>query len=82
MSSSLSSSSMAILLVLVFAFVSGPFTAFSDTTTSFTPKDNILIDCGGKSSSALPDGRTFKTDKESSQFLQTKEDIQVSVQSA
>ncbi|KAJ0010050.1 hypothetical protein Pint_34756 [Pistacia integerrima] len=82
MSSSSSSSSMAILLVLVFAFVSSPFTAFSDTTTSFTPKDNILIDCGGKSSSALPDGRTFKTDKESSQFLQTKEDIQVSVQSA
>ncbi|XP_044509492.1 LOW QUALITY PROTEIN: probable receptor-like protein kinase At4g39110 [Mangifera indica] len=81
MLSSSSSSLMAFLLVLVIAFVFGPFTAFSDDT-NFSPKDNILIDCGGKSSSSLPDGRTFKTDKESSQFLETKEDIQVSVESA
>ncbi|XP_044489034.1 probable receptor-like protein kinase At4g39110 [Mangifera indica] len=77
----MSSSLMAILLVLVFAFFSCPFTAFS-ASSDFTPKDNFLIDCGGKSSSALPDGRTFKTDKESSQFLQAKEDIQVSDESA
>lgn len=85
-SSTSSSSSMAILLALLYALVSGPTIAFSQngppTAATFSPRDNFLIDCGGKSSNPLPDGRTFKSDKEALPFLQTKEDIQVSVPSA
>ncbi|XP_006423378.2 probable receptor-like protein kinase At4g39110 [Citrus clementina] len=77
---------MAILLALLYALVSGPTIAFSQngppTAATFSPRDNFLIDCGGKSSNPLPDGRTFKSDKEALPFLQTKEDIQVSVPSA
>ncbi|KAK3195423.1 hypothetical protein Dsin_026733 [Dipteronia sinensis] len=83
--SSMSSSSVAILLVFLFALSSGPFTAFSASSSNnaaFTPQDNILIDCGGKSSNTLPDGRVFKTDQESNQYLKTNKDVQVSDDSA
>ncbi|TXG64603.1 hypothetical protein EZV62_011597 [Acer yangbiense] len=82
----MSSSSMAILLVFLLALSSGPFTAFSASSSSnnaaFTPQDNILIDCGGKSSNTLPDGRVFKTDQESVKYLKTNKDVQVSDDSA
>ncbi|KAJ4716570.1 Receptor-like protein kinase [Melia azedarach] len=82
-----SSSPMAILLVVLYAFISFPTIAFSSfgaapAATSFSPKDNFLLDCGSKSTTALADGRIFKSDKQSTQFLQTKEDLQVSVPSA
>ncbi|XVF45337.1 hypothetical protein PTKIN_Ptkin02bG0197900 [Pterospermum kingtungense] len=79
-----SSSSMAILLVLVYAFIFSPATTFAapTSTASFTPSDNILIDCGANSAPTLPDGRVFKTDQQASEFLETKENIQVSAASA
>ncbi|KAK2665390.1 hypothetical protein Ddye_003964 [Dipteronia dyeriana] len=76
---------MAILLVFLFALSSCPITAFSASSSNnaaFTPQDNILIDSGGKSSNTLPDGRVFKTDQESKQYLKTNKDVQVSDDSA
>ncbi|KAJ9189691.1 hypothetical protein P3X46_000952 [Hevea brasiliensis] len=78
LSSSLSSSSMAILLALLYAF----FVAASAETTTFAPADQILISCGSKSLPAIPDGRVFKTDHEAESYLQTEENILVSVPSA
>lgn len=75
-------SSMAILLVLIFALVFAPFKALSQSTGKFSPKDNILIDCGGSSSNKGPDGREFKSDKDTSQYLKTNKDVQVSDDSA
>ncbi|KAL9820372.1 putative protein kinase RLK-Pelle-CrRLK1L-1 family [Arabidopsis thaliana] len=46
--------------------------------TGFKPADDILIDCGSKSSSKTPDGRVFKSDQETIQYIEAKEDIQVS----
>lgn len=78
-----SSSLMAILLVLLFLFAlfSNPPIAFAEVS-KFEPADQILISCGAKSLSAIPDGRVFKTDHEAQSFLQTKENILVSVASA
>ncbi|EEF49455.1 probable receptor-like protein kinase At2g21480 [Ricinus communis] len=78
LSSSLSSSWMAILLVLLYSFV---FASAADTS-SFAPADQILISCGSKSLSAIPDGRVFKTDHEAQSLLKTEEDILVSAPSA
>ncbi|XVE93686.1 hypothetical protein REPUB_Repub01dG0215500 [Reevesia pubescens] len=80
--SSSSSSSMAILLVLFFIFISCPTIFALQNTGSFTPIDNILIDCGANSPPTLPDGRVFKTDQQASEFLKTEEDDQVSLPSA
>ncbi|GMJ12743.1 PIRITHIOUS1, Buddhas Paper Seal 1 [Hibiscus trionum] len=75
-----SSSSMTILLVLFFhVFVSCPVSVVAAGVASFTPKDNILIDCGANSKPDVPDGRAFKTDQEASGYLKTKNDVQVSV---
>ncbi|GAV61549.1 Pkinase_Tyr domain-containing protein/Malectin_like domain-containing protein [Cephalotus follicularis] len=77
-----SSSSMAILLVLLYAFiVTNPTIAISSDST-YTPQDSILIACGAKSLSALPDGRIFKTDQQSLPNLKTKDNILISVPSA
>ncbi|OAY37303.1 probable receptor-like protein kinase At4g39110 [Manihot esculenta] len=78
LSSSLWSSSMAVLLALVYGFL----VVASAEPASFTPADQILISCGSKSLSAIPDGRVFKTDHEAQSFLQTDENILVSVPSA
>ncbi|KDP41754.1 hypothetical protein JCGZ_26772 [Jatropha curcas] len=83
LSSSLSSSSsMAILLVLIFLspFISSPDTAFAEVS-KFEPADEFLISCGSKSLSAIPDGRVFKTDHEAQSLLQTEENILVSASS-
>lgn len=72
---------MAILLVLLYFFISAPTIALSDSIP-FTPQDNILIACGAKSMSALPDGRIFKTDQQSLPNLQAKDNIQISDPSA
>ncbi|CAA7044785.1 unnamed protein product [Microthlaspi erraticum] len=47
-------------------------------TASFKPADDILIDCGGKSSAKTPEGRVFKSDSETVQYIEAKDDIQVS----
>ncbi|VVB08500.1 unnamed protein product [Arabis nemorensis] len=44
----------------------------------FKPADDILIDCGAKSSAKTPEGRVFKSDSETVQFIEAKDDIQVS----
>ncbi|CAH2044037.1 unnamed protein product [Thlaspi arvense] len=51
------------------------------STSSFTPADNYLIDCGSSGETKLPDGRNFKSDQQSVSFLQTEEDIKTSVDS-
>ncbi|OAY52481.1 probable receptor-like protein kinase At4g39110 [Manihot esculenta] len=79
LSSSLSSSSMAILLALIYVFF---VNVASAEVASFTPADQILISCGAKSLSAIPDGRVFKTDHEAQSFLKTDEDILVTTTSA
>ncbi|GLT42825.1 hypothetical protein SLA2020_168060 [Shorea laevis] len=74
------SSPMAIHLLLLLLASSSFISAAP--TPPFSPQDNILIDCGAKSPATLPDGRSFKTEEQSTQFLKTNKDIQVSVPSA
>ncbi|MED6204325.1 hypothetical protein PIB30_008142 [Stylosanthes scabra] len=45
--------------------------------SSFSPKDNFLIDCAAEKVASLPDGRQFKTDSESKSFLQASDDTKV-----
>ena len=73
----MSSSSMAILLVFLCFIFNCPNIAFATGPgASFIPKDNFLIDCGAnKEVGALPDGRVFKTDEQSKQYLDAKDDI-------
>ncbi|XP_010555277.1 PREDICTED: probable receptor-like protein kinase At4g39110 [Tarenaya hassleriana] len=69
------------LLLAFLLFLSGTTSAFAagDHHNAFKPTDQILIDCGSKSSSAkTPDGRVFKSDQEMVQYIEAKEDIQVS----
>ncbi|CAH2061597.1 unnamed protein product [Thlaspi arvense] len=47
-------------------------------TAGFKPADDILIDCGAKSSAKTPEGRVFKSDSETVQYIEAKDDIQVS----
>ncbi|GMY05730.1 putative receptor-like protein kinase [Fagus crenata] len=68
---------MAILLVLFYTF-SASTIAFS----AFVPADNFLIDCGADKAVTNIDGRIFKTEEESKQFLQAKDEIKVSVEKA
>ncbi|KAM7250901.1 hypothetical protein ACFE04_022784 [Oxalis oulophora] len=76
---------MAILLVffLVFLYTNPSIilAAPSPAVGPFVPKDNILVSCGSKSASPLPDGRTFKTDQQSLPNLKSTDDIQISVPS-
>lgn len=68
------SSLMATLLVILLAFSS-----LTIVSSSFTPKDNFLIDCGSENAATLPDGRQFKSDPQSSNFLQAKDEYKVKV---
>ncbi|KAI9173719.1 hypothetical protein LWI28_005354 [Acer negundo] len=54
---------------------------FSSLAATYSPPDNYLIDCGSPQKTLLDDGRTFKSDHDSSSFLATKEDIQTSIDS-
>lgn len=80
--SSLPSTPMAFLLVLLFSFISKPTTVYSAGSASFIPQDNFLIDCGATNAANSPDGRVFKTEPQSSQFLQAEDDFKVSIPSA
>ncbi|KAJ3669824.1 hypothetical protein LUZ60_010148 [Juncus effusus] len=44
----------------------------------FAPRDNYLISCGAPGSFQLDDGRTFKSDPETSSYLSTSTDIKIS----
>lgn len=71
----MSSIPMAFLLVFLFSGHIAAVIAVGPAA-SFIPKDNFLIDCGSnKDIGALPDGRIFKTDEQSKQFLDAKDDI-------
>ncbi|XP_022960279.1 probable receptor-like protein kinase At4g39110 [Cucurbita moschata] len=78
-----SSSLMAFLLVFLCFILYAPFApAFAlgpagpGSGASFIPKDNFLLDCGAtKELGALPDGRVFKTDDQSLQFLDAKDEM-------
>ncbi|TKY55067.1 receptor protein kinase [Spatholobus suberectus] len=49
--------------------------------SSFSPPVNYLIDCGSSHPTQLKDGRTFKSDRETTSLLSTAEDVQISVDS-
>ncbi|KAG8388710.1 hypothetical protein BUALT_Bualt02G0153700 [Buddleja alternifolia] len=51
------------------------------SSSSFTPSDNYLINCGSPDNAVLDDGRTFKSDPQSSSYLSTDEDILTSINS-
>ncbi|KAH8498250.1 hypothetical protein H0E87_017247 [Populus deltoides] len=69
---------MAILLVLLLPLLSWPSIVSAGGIT-FKPADEFLISCGARSLASVPDGRLFKTDHEAQGYLQTKQDILVSV---
>ncbi|XP_034681207.1 probable receptor-like protein kinase At4g39110 [Vitis riparia] len=79
-------SSMAastVLLGLFCVFFASTFTITSAAPAStYTPQDSYLIDCGGTTSSPLPDGRVFKTDQQAAPYISSEDDIQISVPSA
>ncbi|KAL7153257.1 hypothetical protein ABFS83_04G154500 [Erythranthe nasuta] len=52
-----------------------------DSSPSFTPTDNYLINCGSPENTVLDDGRTFKSDSQSASYLSTDEDILTSIPS-
>ncbi|XP_068634724.1 probable receptor-like protein kinase At5g61350 [Aristolochia californica] len=48
------------------------------TGEEFSPADTYLLDCGAPKSTSLEDGRTFRSDPQSSSFLSTSENVQAS----
>ncbi|KAH0929573.1 hypothetical protein HID58_015300 [Brassica napus] len=73
-----SSRSLMALLLTIILFLTGLASSSGGPTTAFKPADNILIDCGAKSSAKTPEGRVFKSDSETVQFIEAKDDIQIS----
>ncbi|PIN27006.1 Serine/threonine protein kinase [Handroanthus impetiginosus] len=53
--------------------------ASSSSSTSFTPPDNYLINCGSPEDTVLDGGRVFKSDPQSSSYLSTDEDVLTSI---
>lgn len=71
----------ALLHLAIFSLALFPSsTIVSAATVSFSPEDNILIDCGANSLVNLPDGRIFKADAASSGYLQANDNIQISTE--
>ncbi|CAL9763858.1 unnamed protein product [Musa acuminata subsp. burmannicoides] len=52
------------------------------SAAAFTLADNFLIDCGATSTAAMPDGREFKTDLQSTPFLAAHDEVRASVPAA
>ncbi|XP_028234122.1 probable receptor-like protein kinase At5g61350 [Glycine soja] len=63
--------------------ISSPFFLFTPAKcdSSFSPNVNYLIDCGSSHPTLLKDGRTFKSDRETTSLLSTTEDLQISLDS-
>lgn len=51
-------------------------------SSTFTPRDNFLINCGSTVTPNTTDGRVFKTDSQSNSLLSAKDAIRVSVPSS
>ncbi|KAF0902395.1 hypothetical protein E2562_016234 [Oryza meyeriana var. granulata] len=47
------------------------------TPSTFTPKDNFLIDCGGTAPVNTTDGKVYKTDAQSNNLLSAKDAVRV-----
>ncbi|PKA63901.1 putative receptor-like protein kinase [Apostasia shenzhenica] len=75
---------LSLFAALIFSIPGSPASAQTSPTTAFrfSPADNILINCGAASSPVMPDGRSFKTDAQSSPFLSAADQISASVPSA
>ncbi|KAK6261677.1 hypothetical protein QUC31_007493 [Theobroma cacao] len=58
-----------------------PSLIVSSSPAAYRPPDNYLIDCGSSSETKLDDGRTFKSDSQTSSYLSTSEDVQASIDS-
>ncbi|XWS37319.1 hypothetical protein CRYUN_Cryun19dG0032700 [Craigia yunnanensis] len=58
-----------------------PSPVVSSSPAAYWPPDNHLIDCGSSSETKLDDGRTFKSDSQTSSYLSTGEDVQASIDS-
>ncbi|XP_057791938.1 probable receptor-like protein kinase At5g61350 [Salvia miltiorrhiza] len=67
-----------ISLLLLLLFINADA---KSSSSSFTPADNYLINCGSPDPTLLDDARTFKSDPQSSSYLSTDEDILASVAS-
>ncbi|RYR49738.1 hypothetical protein Ahy_A07g036256 isoform A [Arachis hypogaea] len=67
---------MPTLLIIIVVLISN--SCATSALNNFTPKDNFLIDCGAEKVATLPDGRRFKSESESSSFLQATDDTKVS----
>ncbi|PKU65464.1 probable receptor-like protein kinase At5g61350 [Dendrobium catenatum] len=69
-----------IFSLLLLALLRLPLLLSSTTAKNptFTPSDIYLLDCGAPKSVQLSDGRTFRSEPQSSSFLSTDEDIRLS----
>ncbi|XP_077211495.1 putative receptor-like protein kinase At5g61350 [Tasmannia lanceolata] len=67
-----------LFLILLLSFFSPTPTFSASSSSSFSPPDNYLLDCGSPKPTVLPDGRTFRSDPQSSSFLSTPENVQTS----
>lgn len=68
-------------LILVSTHFTNVVVFVDASSSSFTPADNYLINCGSPDVAVLDDGRTFKSDPQSSSYLSTEEDILASIPS-
>lgn len=69
------SSLILICLIFVHTNVYVATGGSSPSMAQYTPPDNYLINCGSPESTLLDDGRTFKSDPQSSSFLSADENI-------
>ncbi|XP_015571923.1 probable receptor-like protein kinase At5g61350 [Ricinus communis] len=68
-----------LFLILLIFFLLDFTSAKNDL--AYSPPDDFLIDCGSSQDTTLDDGRTFKSDSSSRSYLETNEEVQVSVDS-
>ncbi|GMN55723.1 hypothetical protein TIFTF001_024844 [Ficus carica] len=66
---------MAVLLVALTLLVS---LSASASAAAFVPQDNFLVDCGATTTATSPDGRVFKTEQQTSQYLKAEDDYKIS----
>ncbi|XP_073004909.1 probable receptor-like protein kinase At5g61350 [Typha latifolia] len=70
--------SLLFLLIILFSTTTNIANAIPPPAQIFDPRDNYLLNCGAPGSTRLDDGRTFRSDPESSSFLSTPVDIKIS----
>ncbi|KAF3331226.1 putative receptor-like protein kinase [Carex littledalei] len=76
---------MKFVLAITIFFTSWLPIALGETnkaSSTFTPRDNFLINCGSTVAPNTTDGRVFKTDSQSNSLLSAKDAIRVSVPSS